>query len=299
MVWQLAVRHSRESGNPGVVGVNVGYPSRPPNSERYRLFPLAKLTEQMYYYKHMAHRFPYHQDQIQPATEATRCLMPENQKKTPCPKLPKRNPDPKPNSDTSPTSDRQIQRPEMTGNGREIEISELNSDTSPASDGHIQRPEMAGNGREIEVSKLNSDTSPASDGHIQRPEMADNGREIEISKLTFRQQAALPRMARAAHKPVPEPHSIARRVASRGFRHLDFMALHKYVQRCANENTFPDPHGIIRNLLPRAAPQRHPRCRTSLGRPRQGMRGFGRLWHRAAPDGSLRSVIPAKAGIRG
>ena len=151
--------------------------------------------------------------------------MPENQKKTPCSKLPKRNLDPKPNSDTSPTSDRQIQRPEMTGNGREIEFS-----------------------------KLNSDTSPASDGQIQRPEMADNGREIEFSKLTFRQQAALPRMALAEHKPVPEPHSVARRVASRGFRHLDFMALHKYVQRCTDENTFPDPQGIVRNLLPRAAP---------------------------------------------
>ena len=51
--------------------------------------------------------------------------MPENQKKTPCAKLPKRNQDSKPNSDTTPTSDGQIQRPEMTGNGREIEISEL------------------------------------------------------------------------------------------------------------------------------------------------------------------------------
>ena len=51
--------------------------------------------------------------------------MPKNQKKTPCSKLPKRNPDPKPNSDTTPTSDGQIQRPEMTGNGREIKISEL------------------------------------------------------------------------------------------------------------------------------------------------------------------------------
>ena len=47
--------------------------------------------------------------------------MPENQKKTPCSKLPKRNP----NSDTTPVSGGQIQRPEMTGNGREIEISEL------------------------------------------------------------------------------------------------------------------------------------------------------------------------------
>ena len=51
--------------------------------------------------------------------------MPENQKKTPCSKLPKRNPDSKPNSDATPTSDGQIHQPEMTGNGREIEISEL------------------------------------------------------------------------------------------------------------------------------------------------------------------------------
>ena len=51
--------------------------------------------------------------------------MPENQKKTPCSKLPKRNQDSKPNSDTTPTSDGQIQRPEMAANGREIEISEL------------------------------------------------------------------------------------------------------------------------------------------------------------------------------
>ena len=51
--------------------------------------------------------------------------MPENQKKTPCSKLPKRNQDSELNSDTTPASDGQIQRPEMTGNDREIEISEL------------------------------------------------------------------------------------------------------------------------------------------------------------------------------
>ncbi len=116
----------------------------------------------------MAPRSPYHQGQNHKATEATRCLMPENQKKTPCARLPKRNPDSKPNSDTTPTSD-----------------------------GQIQWPEMAANGREIEISKPNSDTTPASDGQIQRPEMTGNGREIEISKLTFRQQAALPRIALA------------------------------------------------------------------------------------------------------
>ena len=104
--------------------------------------------------------------------------MPENQKKTPCSRITKRNPDSNPNSDTTPASDGQMQRPEMTGNGREIEISKLNSDTTPASDGQIQRSEMADNGREIEISELNSDTTSASDGQIQRPEMADNGREI-------------------------------------------------------------------------------------------------------------------------
>ena len=52
-------------------------------------------------------------------------MMPENQKKTPCSKLTKRNPDSKPNSDTTPASDGQIQRPEMAASGREIEISEL------------------------------------------------------------------------------------------------------------------------------------------------------------------------------
>ena len=51
--------------------------------------------------------------------------MPENQKKTPCSKLPKRNPVPKPNSDTTPNSDGQTQRPDMSANDREIEISEL------------------------------------------------------------------------------------------------------------------------------------------------------------------------------
>ena len=118
--------------------------------------------------------------------------MPENQKKTPCSKLPKRNPDSKPYPPTNP------ERPEMAANGREIEISELNSDTTPASDGQTQRPEMAANGREIEISELNSDTTPASDGQTQRPDMSANDRaRIEFSELPFRQQAALPTIALA------------------------------------------------------------------------------------------------------
>ena len=51
------------------------------------------------------------------------CKMPDNRNK-PAPTRPK------PNSDTTPTSDGQIQRPEMTGNDREIEISELTLPTS-------------------------------------------------------------------------------------------------------------------------------------------------------------------------
>ncbi len=119
------IRHSRESGNPGVVGVSIGSASRPPDSERYRLLLLAKLTEHVYYYKQMAHRSPCHSDQNHKATEATRCLMPENQKKTPCSRVTKRNPDSNPDSDTTPASDGQIQRPDMSANDREIEISQL------------------------------------------------------------------------------------------------------------------------------------------------------------------------------
>ena len=94
--------------------------------------------------------------------------MPENQKRTPCSRLPKRNPDSKPNSDTTLTSD-----------------------------GQTQRPEMAANGRGIEISEPNSDTTPTSDGQTQRPDMSANDREIEISELPFRQQAALPGIALA------------------------------------------------------------------------------------------------------
>ena len=104
--------------------------------------------------------------------------MPENQKKTPCSRITKRNPDSKLNSDTTSASDAQMQRPDMSANDREIEISKPNLDTTPASDGQIQWPEMTRNGREIEISELNSGTTPASDVQIQRPEMADNGREI-------------------------------------------------------------------------------------------------------------------------
>ena len=147
--------------------------------------------------------------------------MPENQKKIPCARLPKHNPDSKPNSDTTPTSDGQIQRPEMTGNDREIEISEPNSDTTPASDGQIQRPEMTG-----------------------------NGREIEISELTFRQQAALPRIAPA-----------------------------KSLAQAARDT------GVAERILAGTPPPGHESSRPTV--------------HRANPYGSLRSVIPAKAGIQG
>ena len=132
--------------------------------------------------------------------------MPENQEKTPCSKFTKRNPDSKPNSDTS----------------------------------------------------------PASDAQTQRPEMAASGREIEISKLTFRQQAALPRIALA--------RSLAQAARDAG---VSERTLRRWLQ---------DPSFR----------------QESYDLARQAMRGLGQLWHRANPYGSLRSVIiPAKAGIQG
>ena len=217
MVWQLTVRRSRESGNPRVVGVNVGYPSRPPNSERYRLFPLAKVTEHLYYSKHMACGSPYHWGQNHKATEATTCEMPENQEKTPCSKLTKRNPD----------------------------------------------------------SKLNSDTTPASDAQTQRPEMTGNDREIKISELTFRQQAALPRIA------------LAQAQAAR-----DAGVAESTLRRWLQDPSFRQEFDRLRQELDRLRQE-------SYDLARQAMRGLGQLWHRANPYGSLRSVIPAKAGIQG
>ena len=155
-------RHSRESGNPKAIGSKCVFASYRIPDSRFR------------------------------GNDGIRRLETDILELTTPPRITKRNPDSKPNSDTT-----------------------------PASDGQTQRPEMAANDREIEFSKLNSDTTPASDGQTQRPEMATNGREIEFSELTFRQQAALPRIA------------------------------------------------------------------------------LGRLWDRATPYGSLRSVIPAKAGIQG
>ena len=156
----------------------------------------------------------------------------------------------------------------MADNGREIKISKLNSDTTPASNGHIQRPEMADNGREIKISKLNSDTSPASDAQTQRPEMTGNDREIKISELTFRQQAALPRIA------------LAQAQAAR-----DAGVAESTLRRWLQDPSFRQELDRLRQ--------------ESYDLARQAMRGLGQLWYRANPYGSLRSVIPAKAGIQG
>ncbi len=238
MVWQLTVRRSRESGNPRVVGVNVGYPSRPPNSERYRLFPLAKVTEPLYYSKHMACGSPYHWGQNHKATEATTCEMPENQEKTPCSKLTKRNPD----------------------------------------------------------SKLNSDTTPASDAQTQRPEMTGNDREIKISELTFRQQAALPRIAlaqaQAARDAGVAESTLRRWLQDPSFRQ-EFDRLRQELDRLRQELD------RLRQELDRLRQELDRLRQESYDLARQAMRGLGQLWHRANPYGSLRSVIPAFAGIQG
>ena len=143
--------------------------------------------------------------------------MPENQEKTPCSKLTKRNPD----------------------------------------------------------SKLNSDTTPASDAQTQRPEMTGNDREIKISELTFRQQAALPRIA------------LAQAQAAR-----DAGVAESTLRRWLQDPSFRQEFDRLRQELDRLRQE-------SYDLARQAMRGLGQLWHRANPYGSLRSVIPAFAGIQG
>ncbi len=55
----------------------------------------------------------------------------------------------KPNSDNTPTSDGQIQRPEMTGNGREIEFSELTFRQQTARDTGVAESTLAGTPRQV------------------------------------------------------------------------------------------------------------------------------------------------------
>ena len=172
----------------------------------------------------MACGSPYHWGQNHKATEATTCEMPENQEKTPCSKLTKRNPD----------------------------------------------------------SKLNSDTTPASDAQTQRPEMTGNDREIKISELTFRQQAALPRIA------------LAQAQAAR-----DAGVAESTLRRWLQDPSFRQEFDRLRQELDRLRQELDRLRQESYDLARQAMRGLGQLWHRANPYGSLRSVIPAFAGIQG
>ena len=59
--------------------------------------------------------------------------------------------------------------------------------------------------------------------------------------------------ARSEHKPLPEAHPFIQRIAGHGFRLPTWMALQKYLERCRQENEFPNPRGVITTLLPRAA----------------------------------------------
>ena len=54
-------------------------------------------------------------------------------------------------------------------------------------------------------------------------------------------------------QPLPEPHSFVRRVAQAGFRLPNFMAAHRYLERCRRQNALPDCHELLRALLPWSA----------------------------------------------
>ena len=57
----------------------------------------------------------------------------------------------------------------------------------------------------------------------------------------------------ANHRQTPEPHPFILRIAGAGFRLNTFMALHKYLDRCREGNSHPQPRDIVSNLLPWAA----------------------------------------------
>ena len=59
--------------------------------------------------------------------------------------------------------------------------------------------------------------------------------------------------AQADGKPLPRPFQVVTSVLRAGCRHGEPMALGRYIRRCLDENENPDPHDMVRALLPRAA----------------------------------------------
>ena len=48
----------------------------------------------------------------------------------------------------------------------------------------------------------------------------------------------------------PETHPFILRVADAGFRLTTFMSVHKYLERCRNQNNVPDSTKMVQALLP-------------------------------------------------
>ena len=53
--------------------------------------------------------------------------------------------------------------------------------------------------------------------------------------------------------PLPDPHSLIRRIADRGFRLPTFMPLVGYLGRCRRDDRCPQPRDVVSMLLPHAA----------------------------------------------
>ena len=127
--------------------------------------------------------------------------MPENQEKTPCSRINKRNPDSKPNPPTNP------ERPEMAANGREIEFSE------PTSDGQTQRPDMSANDREIEISELPFRQQAALPGIALARSLAQAARASGVAERTLRRWLEDPSFRQELDRLRQESYDLARQQA--------------------------------------------------------------------------------------
>ena len=81
-------------------------------------------------------------------------------------------------------------------------------------------------------------------------------REIAIVRVTrlAREFSLQWTVAVADRQSPPESHPFILRVADAGFRLTTFMSVHKYLERCRDQDTLPDSHKMVRALLPWCSP---------------------------------------------
>ena len=81
-------------------------------------------------------------------------------------------------------------------------------------------------------------------------------REIAIVRLTrlAREFSLQWTVAVADRQSPPESHPFILRVADAGFRLTTFMSVHKYLERCRDQNTLPDSNKMVQSLLPWCSP---------------------------------------------